>query len=253
MGFDCFSKLKSMILKQHKNYYFGFFGKQLILEKNLKVPLNCAFDKGSKYAEVKKSRDIVSNLFDNKKIIFVNQIHSSKIIIYDKKINTNVRADGIITKNKDVLLGILTADCAPIIITGEEYFGILHVGWRGLVGNIIKNAVNLLIKFGEKSSKISFFVGPHLRANSFEVKSDFIKKIKILRNFSNYLKQYKNKIFFNYTKLIEDKISELDIKDYKISSVDTFTNPKKFFSHRYSMKNDLKDCGRQISIVGVKK
>ena len=96
-------------------------------------------------------------------------------------------------------------------------------------------------------------MGPHLRANSFEVKSDFIKKIKILRNFSNYLKQYKNKIFFNYTKLIEDKISELDIKDYKISSVDTFTNPKKFFSHRYSMKNDLKDCGRQISIVGVKK
>ena len=55
-----------MILKQHKNY-FGFFGKQLILEKNLKVPLNCAFDKGSKYAEVKKVEDIVSNLFDNKK------------------------------------------------------------------------------------------------------------------------------------------------------------------------------------------
>ena len=57
-----------------------------------------------------------------------------------------MKADGIITKNKNVLLGILTADCAPVILLGKEYFGILHVGWRGLLNNIILNAVNFFIK-----------------------------------------------------------------------------------------------------------
>ena len=53
--------------------------------------------------------------------------------------------------------------------------------------------------------------------------------------------------------LIEDKIKELGISNYKTSGFDTFSNPKKFFSHRYSMKNELKDCGRQISLVGYNK
>ena len=89
-------------------------------------------------------------LFYNKEIIFVNQIHSSKIFIFDNIYPNDIKADGIITKNKNVLLGILTADCAPIILLGNEYFGILHVGWRGLLGDIILNAVNLFIKRGEK-------------------------------------------------------------------------------------------------------
>ena len=236
----------------YDRYYFSFFGKNNPFKKNGKGFLNCAFNKGDADNKVIKNRDLVSNLFDNKKIIFVNQIHSSKIFFYDNNLNINVKADGIISKNQNVLLAILTADCAPIIILGKEYFGILHVGWKGLLNNIISNAVNFLLNKGEIKENLKIFVGPHLKLNSFEVKDDFVEKIKKLKNFSNYLKENKNKIFFNYTQLIEDKIKELGIDNFTISGFDTYSNPKIFFSHRYSLKNELKDCGRQISLVGYK-
>ncbi len=234
-----------------KKYHFKFFGKE-INENGKSIYLNCAFDKGDKNYVIAKNRRKISSFYNNKKIIFVNQIHSNKIYHFKKKIDKKIRADGIITNSQEVLLGILTADCAPIIIFGEKYFGILHVGWRGLLDGIIENAVKLLVKKGEKLKEIVMYVGPHLRMNSFEVKSDFIDNIRNLRNYSNYLKDHKNRIFFNYTKLIEDKIKELKIEKYKITKYNTFTSPKKFFSHRYSMKNELKDCGRQLSIVGFK-
>ena len=149
--------------------------------------------------KLKAQSQIWNNPFSiyNKEIIFVNQIHSSKIFFFDNICPNDIKADGIITKNKNVLLGILTADCAPIILLGNEYFGILHVGWRGLLSNIILKAVNLFIKRGEKKENIKFFIGPHLKFKSFEVQSDFIENIKQLKNFSIYLKENQNKIFFN--------------------------------------------------------
>ena len=239
-------------INRYSNYIFSFFDKRNPLDTKSSQLLNCAYNKGDSDFIVKNNRKLVSKLFNNKEIIFVNQVHSSKIFIFENIYPKNIDADGIITKNKNVLLGILTADCAPVVLLGNEYFGILHVGWRGLLNNIISNAVNLFMKKGEKKQNIKFFIGPHLKFKSFEIQSDFIENIKMLKNFSIYLKEKQNKIFFNYTKLIEDKIKELGIDNYKTSGFDTFSNPKKFFSHRYSMKNELKDCGRQISLVGYK-
>lgn len=242
-----------MKVTQCNEYIFSFLDKQNPIDIYSSQLLNCAFNKGDSDYRVKSNRKIASKLLNNKEIIFVNQIHSSKFFFYDNIRPHDIKADGIITKNKNVLLGILTADCAPVILLGKEYFGILHVGWRGLLNNIISNAINFLIKRGEEKKNITIFIGPHLKLKSFEVQRDFIEKIKILKNFSTYLKENKNRIFFNYTKLIEDKIKELGIDNYKTSEFDTYSNPKKFFSHRYSMKNELKDCGRQVSLVGYKK
>ena len=61
----------------------------------------------------------------------MNQIHSNKVVFINKKIPNNITADGVITNRKDLCLGILTADCAPIIILGKENFGIIHAGWKG--------------------------------------------------------------------------------------------------------------------------
>ena len=147
-----------MKINHYDKYIFSFLDKQNPLNYKSSQFLNCAFDKGDSDYIVRNNRKLVSKLFYNKEIIFVNQIHSSKIFIFDNIYPNDIKADGIITKNKNVLLGILTADCAPIILLGNEYFGILHVGWRGLLSNIILNAVNLFIKRGEKKRILSFLL-----------------------------------------------------------------------------------------------
>ena len=84
----------------------------------------------------------------------------------------------MISKRKDLCLGILTADCAPIIILGQDYYGIVHAGWRGIVNDILLNAINLFKDQGESETDLNIFVGPHLKKDSFEVKNDFISSIQ---------------------------------------------------------------------------
>ena len=72
----------------------------------------------------------------------MNQIHSNKVVFIDKPNDQTLNGDGIISNRKDLILGVLTADCAPIVILGKRYFGIIHAGWKGTFSGIIENAIN---------------------------------------------------------------------------------------------------------------
>ena len=111
----------------------------------------------------------------------MNQIHSNKVIFIDKPNDQTLNADGIISNRKDLILGVLTADCAPIVILGKKYFGIIHAGWKGTFSGIIENAINFFLKKGECKEDIFVDVGPHLRKESFEVKNDFLINFKKTR------------------------------------------------------------------------
>ena len=161
-------------------------------------------------------------------------------------------ADAIITERDDILLGILTADCAPIIILGENRFGIIHAGWKGLINGIIENTINKLVSLGEKIEKLNVFVGPHLKEQSFEVKNDFIEILKKKVVHDIFINKKDDKYYFDFSKLIEEKLRSHKIKKLKISSENTFSNPRRFFSHRFNFVNKIKKCGRQISLVGIK-
>ena len=81
-----------------------------------------------------------------KKKILINQVHSNKIFFIDKITDQILSGDGIISNRKDLILGVLTADCAPIVILGKKYFGIIHAGWKGAFSGIIENALNFFSK-----------------------------------------------------------------------------------------------------------
>ena len=76
----------------------------------------------------------------------------------NKKIPKVIIADGVVTNRKDLCLGILTADCAPIVVFGKKNFGIVHVGWKGAFSDIIKNTVKTFISKGETNDDLNFFI-----------------------------------------------------------------------------------------------
>ena len=242
-----------MKIQKHKNFYFSFLEKNFTYKDKYYNSMNFAFNKGDSQKKVTNNRNFLSSIFGNKKIILVNQIHSNKIHIFDGKPYKSIEADGLISNKTNIMLAVLTADCAPVVIMGEQFYGILHAGWRGLVLDIIKKGVYLMIKKGERLKDIKVFVGPHLGKESFEVRSDFISNLSQYSKSEYFIENKNNRTFFNFTKMIKYKINELNIKNLKISTIDTYSNPKKFFSHRYYVKNGLKNCGRQISLVGINK
>ncbi|MEE2694902.1 MAG: peptidoglycan editing factor PgeF [Pseudomonadota bacterium] len=239
--------------ESYKKYSFCFFNRNGGVSRNNFFSLNCAYQKGDSNKNVEKNREIAANLFKKKNIVLLNQVHSNKIIKIKNKTNNNMSADAMISSRKDILLGVLTADCAPIIVLGKNNFGIIHAGWRGTTNGIIENSITKFLSEGERIEFLKVVVGPHLKKQSFEVKNDFIEDIKkSVKDSEKFLTRNKERIFFDFSKFIKNKLQKLGILNYDISEEDTFSNPESFFSYRYCTINKIKNCGRQISLVGIK-
>ena len=237
------------------NKIYGFFSRNGGFSEDNFKSLNCALNVGDDKKIVDKNRNLISKYCNIKKknMVFVNQTHSSKVIeINRENIDLVHSADGMITKSEGIVLCILTADCAPIIIIGKEYVGIIHAGWKGLINGIIECAVEAMLKRGEKTENLILAIGPHLKINSFEVQIDFKKHLMKSKKLE-YLVEKKGTLFFNFTKCISDTLDNMLIKRYYISGYNTYSNPSLFFSYRYSKKIGEENCGRQISIVGIKR
>ena len=237
-----------------KNYIFCFFGRKGGVSSGNFSSLNCSFNEDDKNSNVVKNRKIVNeSLGFKKKIIFLNQVHSTKVEFIDRPRKKILTADSMFTCRKDVFLGILTADCAPLIVLGKKYFGIIHVGWRGALDGIIENTIDAMMKKGEKVQNFYIFIGPHLMKRSFEIRNDFVNFLlgKCKQN-EVYVEEIENKKFFDFSKFILDIIKKIGIKKIEISHENTYTNNSKYFSYRFLSKRGIKNCGRQISLVGIK-
>ena len=236
-----------------KNMTYGFFTRIGGNSTGNYESLNGSYNNNDKKKIVDSNRLIITEKFkvEKKNFFFLNQIHSSKVIeVTANNKKKKINADGMITKKKGVLLGILTADCAPMIILGEIYVGIIHVGWRGLLNGIIENSIMKLKKKGEKAQNLICLVGPHLQKKSFIVKNDF-ERMLIKKNKKGYITKVKGKLLFNFSKLILYDLKNMGVKKFEISKIDTYSNPELFFSYRYSKNYGNQDCGRQISVVGI--
>ena len=145
----------------------------------------------------------------------------------------------MISKDTELALGILTADCAPMVFSGQKYYGIIHLGWRGLFKNIISNLVRILKDKKEDIPNVYCSVGPHLNKQSFEIKPEI----------EHFISFEDNKYFFDFSGSIKNDLIINGFKEINISSLDTFSNNKDFFSYRFSKKQN-EVCGRQISLIG---
>ena len=192
----------------------------------------------------------------NKKLILINQIHSSKVVlINNSNINKKIEADGMMTSLNNIVLGVLTADCAPIFIYDNKnrFVCCLHSGWKGTLKNISKKAVNMFRKHKINLENITAIVGPCLNKKNYEVDRSFEKKfIKKNQNYSKFFtKKNINKSFFNLRGLINYQLKELGIKKIHNINLDTYAHERLFFSHRRSKHQNEKTTGRLINLISL--
>ena len=241
-------------LNKYKNIKHCFFSRKNGFSKGIYQGLNCG--RGSKDLKVNVLKNLyyVSQklLVKKNKLILMNQTHSNKVIEinknnYKKKINS----DAIITKVNGLALGVLTADCVPIIIYDyrNKVIGCIHAGWKGAISGIIRNTVNK-IKQLNSNCKIFASIGPCIGKKSYEVDLDFYKKfIYKSKKYKKYFSQKnKSKKLFNLRKFVADKLLELNDKIDHINR-DTFTEKTNFFSYRRSCKMKQNDYGRCLSVI----
>ena len=185
----------------------------------------------------------------------MHQTHSNKVIIVNKKNNYSRRfnSDALITKTKGIALGVVTADCVPVILYDiqNQIIGCIHAGWKGASSGIIENTVKKFRKLDTRN-KIFASVGPCIGKKSYEVDIDFYKKFisKSKKNSVYFLKKNNNKKLFNLRKYVNDKLIKLNVKVDHVNH-DTFKEKSNFFSYRRSQKLKEKDYGRCISVISL--
>ena len=205
---------------------------------------------------VLKNLSIISKkIGTKKKIVLLNQLHSNKIFFINQSSKKKLLGDGLATNTRGIAIGILTADCAPILFfdNKKKIIGAVHSGWRGAYKNIGKKMINFFKKKGSNLNDIIAVIGPCISQNNYEIKNDF--KAKFLKQSSSnnrHFKIVKNKIFFDLKGYIFRQIKKAGINNIEIIKKDTFNPKNNFFSARRSLKNKINDYGRNISIIMIK-
>ena len=186
------------------------------------------------------------------KIILMNQTHSNKVIeIKKSNLRKKINSDAMITKIKGIVLGVVTADCVPIIIYDfkNEIVGCIHAGWKGAFTGIIENTINSIKKINS-NNKIFASIGPCIGGRNYEVDINFYKKfLSKSKKYKKYF-SYKNKSkkFFYLRKFVADKLIKLKVKVDHVNR-DTYKEKMNFFSYRRSCKLKQRDYGRCISTI----
>ena len=243
-------------LKRLKDINHCFFSRKNGFSKGIYKSLNCGRGSKDNKKNVKKNLNYVSKkMFVKKnKLILMHQTHSNKVVeIKINNIRKKIKADAMITKMKNVALGVVTADCVPIILfdVKNKIIGCIHAGWKGAHSGIIKNTINKIKKLNT-NNKIYATVGPCIGKKSYEVDLLFFKKFVKKSNKNKKYFSIKNnqKKLFNLRKFVTDNLQDLGA-DVDQINVDTFAENSNYFSYRRSCKLHQKDYGRCISAVSM--
>lgn len=244
-------------LSKATNINHGFFGKVGGKSSGIFSSLNCGYGSNDDKETVIQNIDIVKSTLkaDGFPLCTARQIHSEKVITLDEPwtIENRPEADGLVTKKKNIALGILTADCAPVLFVDEKsgVIGACHAGWKGAKTGIVENTVSAMVNLGAKPENIVAVIGPCIGPESYEVGQEFYD------NFVN--DNQKNKVFFksksggkylfDLPKYVENRLKKLNLKTVKWVGKDTLSSEKEFFSYRRSCLNKEKDYGRQLSVI----
>jgi len=237
-----------------RNITHGFLSKKGGVSTGIYDSLNCGESSLDLENNVVRNRKIVSNIlgFDTKSLVIGNQFHSNKVVVINKYEN-DLKCDAIISLSKNIAVGVLTADCCPVLVAHKENLIVasIHLGWKGLFNGILENFLYETKKLKINNSDLLFSLGPCIGKNSYEV------DCKFKENFVN--KDQKSSYFFSQ---INKNIHLFDLRGYAslllkklgffnvwCSNHDTYAQKKDFFSYRRSKHNKLNDYGRMISVI----
>ncbi len=244
-------------LKKINEIKHCFFSRRGGTSKGIYKSLNCGMGSKDQKINVKKNLILVTKKlkvrFSNLKLM--NQTHSNKVVVINKQNvkNKSFKSDAIITNLKGYALGVLTADCVPIILydVKSQTIGCIHAGWKGAFSGIIENTIKKFKKINSKN-KIFACIGPCIGKKSYEVDLDFYKKfvIRSKKNSIYFTKKNNKKKFFNLRKYVGDKLKRMNVKIDHINH-DTFKEKSSFFSYRRSQKLKKTDYGRCISVIAL--
>lgn len=251
--------LTTINLAQIGRISHGFFTRRGGISQGLYASLNCGPGSGdSRDAVMENRRRCVSALTGNgaASLVTLYQVHSSVSVRVDSawEPGQTPKADAMASRVTSMALGVLTADCAPVLLADEEagVIGAAHAGWRGALSGIVESVVTAMQELGACRGRIAAAVGPCIGQANYEVADDFRMNFLDAEggNARFFVGASRTGHWqFDLEAYVVECLSRAGVQNVAASAVCTYAQEGEFFSFRRSTHRAERDYGRQLSAI----
>jgi YfiH family protein len=236
----------------------GFFTREGGVSRGPYASLNCGPGSQDDPAAVAENRARCMALLDHppEALATLYQAHTAEVVVVDTLWPSDRRptADAMVTSRPGIALGILTADCAPVLLADRHtgVIGAAHAGWKGALGGVLRNTVAAMLDLGARKASIIAAVGPCIGQRSYEVGPEFPKPF--LAEDSGNADYFApaprpGHFFFDLPGYVSRALSHLGISEVTRVPADTCRDETRFYSYRRGTLRGEPDYGRQLSAI----
>jgi YfiH family protein len=236
----------------------GFFGRRGGVSNGIFESLNCGPGSGDTRAAVAKNRERIATHFgENAQLLTLHQIHSAEAVRIDAPwaMGEGPKADAMVTAMPGLALGILTADCAPVLFADASagVVGAAHAGWKGAFSGILESTIAAMESLGAKPANIVAAIGPCIGRDNYEVGPEFQQRFVCAEaaNTAWFAPSAKpDHWLFDLEGYVGQKLRKAGIAFEPLSAC-TYARDGDFFSFRRATHRGEPGYGRQISAIMV--
>ena len=232
----------------------GFLGRRGGVSAGAMAGLNVGYGSSDDREAIGRNRALaIAAVLPGAELATVHQVHSNTVVAVEQPWPQEQRphADAMVTDRPGLLLGILTADCAPVLLADEEagVVGAAHAGWRGALAGVTDATIAAMKALGAKRERIAAAVGPCIGRASYEVDEGF--RERFLADDEANARFFAEGPHCDLEAYVAARLSAAGLRTIEALHLDTYAEPERFFSYRRSTHRGEADYGRQISLIGV--
>lgn len=235
----------------------GFFGRQGGVSGGDLASLNCGLGSDDDPARIQENRRRAADaLRPGATLAGLYQVHGRRCITVDQS-NAAQRpeADAMVTAVPGILLGILTADCVPVLFADRQarVVGAAHAGWKGALAGVTDATVDAMVDLGADRSQISAAIGPCIGRASYEVDEQFVARFldDDPANEHYFAASSPGHAMFDIAAYVAARLANVGVRQIVITGVDTYTRDAEYFSYRRACHRGEPGYGRQISLIAL--
>ena len=233
----------------------GFFTRRGGASSGVFAGLNCGQGSSDQAEIVAINRARVADAMavDVDQLVTVHQVHSATVALVDGPLIERPKADAMVTATPGVALGILTADCQPVLFADAQagVVGAAHAGWRGALDGVLEATVDAMEALGATRSNIAACIGPSISQRAYEVGTEFFERF--MDEDHDYGRFFAggqpDKYQFDLPSFGLFRLRSAGVGEANWTGHCTYSDADRFFSYRRATHEEEADYGRLISSI----
>ncbi len=234
----------------------GFFTRRGGVSTGIYEGLNCGLGSRDEADAVVENRGRVARHLGAGTVLTAHQVHSPTAVVVDApwRPEDRPKADAIVTRTPGIAVGVLSADCAPVLFADPQarVVGAAHAGWRGAVGGVLEATIEAMCTIGADPRRIRAAVGPTIGPAIYEVGPDFQQQVLALDAVASqffHAPRPGARVHFDLPAYVAARLRRAQVAVAEETPHCTFHAHQLFFSFRRSQVMKEPDYGRQISAI----